>query len=465
MLGPFEMTAPTPVPQHAGVAPTSIYFPNAVGKIVIGLVLLAALTAPWTGVKLPSGGAPADVLIVLSLGVIALMVVFGDLRFSIPVWPLFPCVAIATCVLVRHLDPSPAYVRVLRMQIYGYYPDDITKALFWFFAILFVPTAIVACSAIDRRAPVWTMGAFVVGTTVSSAVAIGDLIGLTPHIGRFLGESTQICTYTCFNAGGGVRMNGLTDHPNTLGITVAISVPVAVYFLATMQRKWIPAVSLVLLFGGILASGSRGAQAVTPLCALASVFCIPKGRSVGRIRSIAIIGMIVGGVVALLALPTQVRQRLFRAFSGSSDAAGSDSERLRLFRAAIADWQAHPVFGSGIRHLVEAHNIYLQFLASGGLVLAMAMLVYFLLILHDSWQLSSQGLIYARFLMISLGTWLVLGLVENAIADRYLYYAVGSIAALSWIHLPGRRNGPPIVESHREHAPAFVIGSARNASS
>jgi O-antigen ligase len=321
------------------------------------------------------------------------------------------------------------------MQLYGYYPDDVTKALFWLFAILFVPSAVIACMAIDRRSAVWTMGAFVTGTTLSSGVAIADLIGLTPNIGRALGQSTQICLYKCINAGSGARMNGLTDHPNTLGITAAISIPIAIYFMSTMHRKWIAAIALVVLFGGILASGSRGAQAAAPLCALIAVLWTPKDPSLGHARSIVTLGTVLGGFAILLILPSRVRQSLFRIFEGSPDASGSNSERFTLLRAALADWQAHPVFGSGIRHIVEAHNIYLQFLASGGVVLAMSMLIYFFLVLRASWQLSSQGIAYARFLMISIGTWLVLGLVENAVADRYLYYSVGCVAALASVNL------------------------------
>jgi hypothetical protein len=410
---------------------TSISFPEGVGKCVIGLVLLAALTAPWTGIKLASGGAPADIFVVLALGIVGLMVVFGDLRFSIPSWTFVPCVAIALCVFVRQIDPPQLYVRVLRMQLYGYYPDDVTKALFWIFAIVFVPTAIIACTAIDIRAAVWTMGAFVVGTTISSGIAVTDLIGLTPNIGRMVGESTQICAYTCFNAGGGARMNGLTDHPNTLAMTAAISIPIAMYFLATMSRKWLAAAALVVLFGGILASGSRGAQVAAPVCAIGAMLAMPKGGSLAITRWISVLGAVSGGLVILMVIPSRVRQGVFRIFDGSQDALGSDSERVKLLRAGVEDWYSNPVFGSGISHIVEAHNIYVQFLASGGLVLAMAMLVYFFFVFRECWQLSEHQNVYARFLMISIGTWLVLGLVENAVTDRYLYYAVGCIAALA----------------------------------
>ena len=417
----------------------TVEMPISGGRVVIGAVVLAAFTAPWTGFKLATGGAPADVLIVLALGLVGLLVVFGDLRFSVPSWPLIPCLVILICVFVRQIDPIPAYVRVLQMQLYGYYPDDLKKALFWIFALLLVPTAIVACSAIDQRAVVWTMAAFVAGTVVSCVVALTDLIGLTPNIGQIVGERTQICTYRCFNAGLGARMNGLTDHPNTLGITALISIPIAVYFLSTMRRKWIAAIALVVLFGGVLASGSRGAQAVAPVCALAAVLCTPTRDSVPHAKPIVLLGSVLGGLAVLALLPSRVRQGLFRVFDTSQDASGSNSERFNLLRSAFADWQANPVFGSGIRHLVEAHNIYLQFLASGGVVLTLAMLAYFFLVFHAGWQLSGEGVVYARYLMISIATWLVVGLVENAIADRYLYYSVGSVAALASVQYQRRR--------------------------
>jgi hypothetical protein len=414
---------------------TLVTFPQATGKIVIGLVLVAALTAPCTGIKLSSGGAPADAFIVLALSVVGLMVIFGDLRFSLPNWPVVPCLAIAICVLVRQIDPAPSYVRVFRLQIYESAPDDVTKALFWMFAIIFIPSAIVACMAIDRRSAVWIMAAFVSGATLSSGVAVTDLIGLTPNIGRTLGEGTQICAYKCVNAGLGARMNGLADHPNTLGLTAAISIPIVMYFMTTMSRKWIAAIALVVLFGGILASGSRAAQAAAPLCALVGMLLMPKSRPLGLARTISALGAVLGGLIVLMTLPSHVRQELFRIFDNSRDALGSDSERLKVFRAGMADWQAHPIFGSGISHIVEAHNIFLQFLASGGMVLAMSMLIYFFVVFRQAWILSSRGIIFARFLMLSVGTWLVLGLVENAITDRYLYYTIGCIAALASANL------------------------------
>jgi hypothetical protein len=436
------------------VAPStvgSIEIPSYSGRIAVGLVLLAAFTAPCTGIKLSSGGAPADVFIVLSLGIAGLMATFGNLRFRLPSWPILPCLAIGLCVLVRQIDPAPTYIRVLRMQVYGHSPDDIMKALFWIFALVFVPAAVVACRAIERRSTVWIMASFVAGSALSSLVAVTDFIGVTPNIGRALGDATQICTYRCFNAGLGARMNGLTDHPNTLGMTATLSIPIAMYFVSTMRRKWIAVIAIIALFGGILVSGSRGAQAAAPFCALAGLLIMPRGPSQGRhTRTISVLAAVLGGLVVLMAMPSHARQGILRIFDTSKDALGSDSERAELLRSAIQDWHSYPVFGAGISHIVEAHNIYLQFLASGGVVLAMAMLVYFFVVLRESWTLARQGVVLARFLMLSVVTWLVLGLVFNAVTDRYLFYTIGCIAALAWASAnePGEGTKPRPLAAH-----------------
>lgn len=421
---------------------TSISFSPAAGRVAIGFVLLAALTVTWNGIKLPAVGVPADIFILLSLVISGFMVVFGDLRFSVPIWQLIPCLAILMCVLVRQFDPAPYYLRVLRFQVQGYKPESATKALFWLFAILIVPLAIIACIAIERRAAVWTMGAYVTGATLSSVVAITDLTGVTPHIGRSLAAVTGARS-SLFNADlSDNRVPGLSDHPNTLGFTAVLSIPIVIYFIGTMRRKWIGAIALIVLFGGILACGSRGAQAVAPLVALAAMLWMPNRRSLTRVFSISALAVVVAGVLLLVSLPSDVRQGVFRVIQGvNSDQyavsaiSASDAERLSVLRNGVADWQLYPVFGAGIRHIVEAHNIYVQLLAAGGVVLAVAMLVYWFWMLRDCWRLSKLGIVYARFLMLSIGSWLILGMVENFVTDRYVYFAIGCVAGLASVNL------------------------------
>jgi hypothetical protein len=61
--------------------------------------------------------------------------------------------------------------------------------------------------------------------------------------------------------------------------------------------------------------------------------------------------------------------------------------------------------------------------------------------LLDAWRLSNIGVVYARFLILSIGGWLTLGLVENQLTERGIYFAVGCIAGLASTYLSNRRGG------------------------
>jgi hypothetical protein len=71
------------------------------------------------------------------------------------------------------------------------------------------------------------------------------------------------------------------------------------------------------------------------------------------------------------------------------------------------------------------------------------MSIYWFAMLRDCWRLSGVGVVYARFLMISIGAWLALGLVENQLTERGVYFTVGCIAGLASTYLAG---GPGAVE-------------------
>jgi hypothetical protein len=414
---------------------TSIFFPSAVKTAAMGSLLLAGLTVTWTGLRLPGMGDPADLLVAFSFGLCALMVVFGDLRYAIPLWSLIPVVAIVACVLVRQFDPPPFYLQVIRLQIVGPGPNSLLKAVFWLFAIIIVPQTIIACTAIDRRVAVWTMTAYVTGTAISCGVAVVDLTGLT-NLGRSLpgNLTTPLINSTVDSSN---RMPGLTDHPNALGFTAVVSIPIVVYLMGTMRRRWIGVVMLIALLGGILASGSRGAQVVAPLALLAAVLWSPKKRSTARFFSISAFALVLAGVLILVSIPSNIRDSILRVTSFLSAGNASNTDRLELLGNGLLDWRLYPIFGEGIRHILEAHNIYVQLLAAGGLVLFGTMLIYWFAMLRDCWRLSAMGVVYARFLMISIGAWLALGLVENQLTERGAYFTVGCIAGLASAYLAG----------------------------
>jgi O-antigen ligase len=256
-----------------------------------------------------------------------------------------------------------------------------------------------------------------------------DLLRLT-HIASSL--TYQQSTANPLEYEWGQRYAGLSDHPNMLGMVCVISLPFVIYFMSRMRRTWIPGIAFIALSAGLLASGSRGAQAISLLTLVVAVLCLPNNRTTIRAISLSISIMVAAGVVLLFTILAG-SWRLFVRFTGGGDpyeAQRSNERRFALIEQAWTDWQKYPLFGAGIRHISEAHNVYLQLLAAGGVVLAAGILAYFFCILRDCWRLSRHGIILARFLMISIATWLVLGAVENELVDRELYFTVGCVAAL-----------------------------------
>jgi O-antigen ligase len=230
------------------------------------------------------------------------------------------------------------------------------------------------------------------------------------------------------------RFSGLSDHPNHLGYTILICVPIVIYFMSRMRHKWIPSGALIVLALGLLPTGSRAAQALAPVFAVAAILCIPKesrGPAV-RAASVTVFAAISIAAVSLFTILADKRANIWRITGAGADAAqGANDDRIKVFKQAWTDWQTYPVFGAGIRHVVEAHNIALQLLAAGGIVLFGAMAVYFFCVLRDCLRLWKHGVVIARFLLLSVVAWLVFGLVENQLTDPELYFNIGCVAALS----------------------------------
>ncbi len=395
--------------------------PAIIGRAGIALIMMAAATATWGLIKFPMGGV-ADMFLLAAIGLAGIATLFGDLRFKLPWWVFVPPVAILICVIVRQLDATPYYLRVLRYQVTYYKPESVVKGAFWIFAMLAVPLGIAACTGWDRRVPRWVMGSYVTGVAISSLVALTDLAGLT-HVSEGIGYASN-----------NLRQPGLTEHPNTLGFTCVISIPFVVYFISTVKRKWqwLPALAFIILLGGVAATGSRGAQVMVPVVLLGSFLFVKNKRETARTVALAVSGALLVAVTLLITvLPANIRDDLYRFGSSTSATQNSNDDRLILLRLAVGDFSRYPIFGAGIRHVVEAHNIYLQILAAGGVVLGIAMLVYWGAILFDCWTLGRLDNSFGYYLLISIIAWMILGAIENQLTDRHFYYTVGCIAAIS----------------------------------
>lgn len=398
-------------------------------RVAIGALLIAAMTSTWGGIVLPFGTI-ADMVILIPAGIVGLHIL-GGFRCGLRFWIWIPPIAIVVCLTLRFLIPAPYYILVTRYQLTPYAPNNFGKGVVWIVALLLIPILVVTCSNWDRRFPRWLMAAYVVGTSASCVVAITDVLGITA-LSEFFGTDN----YTS-------RQSGLSVHANMLGFTSALSIPLMMYFLVSAKRKWPPAIGMPILFAGVVLSGSRAVQAASLVILLICTLLSPNKRA--AVRQLAVtIGVTAATVsVALFVLNPKVFKDLFR-IGETNETVGSDTSRLLLAKEALRDIQQYPVLGLGLKHIVEAHNIYLQLFAAGGILLAIPVLFYWGFIVRDCLLLTHRGVGLAPYLGVYMLVWLVVGVVENQLTDRLLYYAVGCIAALASLNLTASSRAPAV---------------------
>ncbi len=413
------------------MAGSAIKVPELIPRLTLLCLLLAAFTTTWNGLRFLPAGQIGDVFLALTLALVMGLVIFSDLRFTTPTWIWIAPIAVMLVTAIRYLDPIPYSKIIMRYTEPPFAPNNLPKTAFWIIALVGVPVAIIACTKLYPRTPQMVMGAFTAGVCLSAAVGVSDLMGYT-HIAVTYGSQNPVET----------RSLGLTFHANFLGVTCVIAIPLALYFIdfVRWKWKWLPALALICLFGGVLASGSRGAQVAAVLAAAAAVLIAPKGN---RNFVQSLLGLGLAGVVVLAfaqiflgdVLSALVR---FGGGTGSMDVGTSDQTRTRLTAQALEDFQDYPVAGLGMKSITNAHGIYLQLLQAGGMILFIGLVVYWIWCLVDGFRLQRMGHPVARYLMVSICAWLVLGLIENQLTDRMLYYTVGCIAALSATYLSVR---------------------------
>jgi len=436
--------------------PGAVAFPPWLSKTVVGCFLVASFTATWGGIYL-GGIQTADIFLFLTLVVTVAMVVFGNLRFAIPWWLWAPAVALFVCFTALIYSPIPDAYSGLRYEyesIILTLPPAGVESAFWLVALLAVPIAAIACTALDSRVPKWIVAWFLAGVAVSSLIALTDLTNLT-HVSRNL-TTTLRPGYQFDNH----RQTGLTDHPNTLGLVCTIAVPFAVHFISESRRRWLPCIALVLLCGGVVASGSRGAQMVFPAAGLVAIVVSPHRKKVVGWLAATLTAAVLGGLTALTQLAPGILDKLFR-FDDNGSSVGSNEQRASLHLQAWNDFKNYPIFGIGIKHIAEAHNIYLQMMSAGGIVLVAGMLIYWFGTLRSCWLAKRSGEALGAYLMLSVIASLVIGVLENDLTDRFLYYTIGCAAALAATYrVETRASHPPDQKTPAGHVTA-AVGPAR----
>jgi hypothetical protein len=227
----------------------------------------------------------------------------------------------------------------------------VAKALTFFVSFVFVYFMIT--SVIRRReSAVMLLRILALGLTLIAVAALierrtgynvfNHLHSVLPFL-RFegAGEVTRF---------GRLRVLGPAQHPIALGATLAVGVPLTVYFARVEGRRWMIATFLLLL--GAMGTGSR--TAVVMLITAAVVFLALKPRETKRfwpalLPALLLTHFLVPGAIGSLRnafFPPGgiiAQQSLLPAGENPNLAGG----RLRQFSPMLREAAHHPIFGEG----------------------------------------------------------------------------------------------------------------------
>jgi O-antigen ligase len=430
---------------RAGVGDEPTWHP-----VVMVLTGIAVLTITWNGFPPASISAP-DLVLIFALIAIGYCWFQGRIPLWIPGWLVAAGgILIASQLLNQFFfvpspppDPPPSFTP----------PGPPLLTLFRFeLAFLVVPIVIGAVASSWRRVNLLA-NLWLVSATVSAAIATFD--GFT---GAGLGTSI-----TGVEVNEGSRAAGLAIHPNTFALTCAMTLPIALLRAVQLRGAWRGAaiVAAGLLSSGVLVSGSRVGLVSLVLAVGLTALLIPKLRT-----RIVVVGL-TGVVLMVLVAPTNnpLLEGIDR-LSGGGDSSQATGQRTDQFHESLTIALDHPVTGIGFQVVADAHSLPLQFWETAGFLGIVAIVLYSAGVFRTGWRLyREQGLPrgspqLAGALTISFAVWLIAGLLQNEIADRYIYVPVGLLLGLGLVAKAGgsepHRSERESDSAPRKFAPAAV---------
>lgn len=400
------------------LAPASLRAP--LDQAALGLLTLSMIGMTWNGVRLGGSLAVSDVFLLLAAAAATPALFDRRLRrqFMLPAWITIPALVISLIGLISmvFLDDSLVSLAGLLRLIA---------------AMVLVPAVIGAIGGEQRALP-WLVDMWILSAMVNSAVAIGDY-GL--HLG--IGEKVT----HVISAG---RSTGLTSHSNHLGVAMCMTTPLVLGRMVVAKTRVLRVsffLALCVLGLSVLSTGSRGALVAYVLGVLIGTAMLPpeiRGRTLKWVFVAGIAGVLMAG----LAFRGEALNSLKRLTGGDTavqvQVADSDRERQGLRQESIDQFESNPVLGSGLVNARDAHLIYLQLAASTGLAGVTAFLAFLAgsvatsrKIFRDP-NLDREASAIVAAAGASVVIWALLGLVENQLADRYLYVPTGFIVAGLW---------------------------------
>ena len=414
----------------------------------------------WNGFRLGGGGvaqggagALNNIFLVISVGATFGHTVVSRRPIRIPPWMLAAAGGLVMAAMLTLLFPPDDHWRNESMLSYrtealtpvdglvGSRPDLLTL-LQWEIGLVLIPVMLMLVAPTARRVKL-LIDLFVVSCLVNAGAGLLDYDGIdvSPYGGV---------------AGG--RATGLTLHPNYLSLTCTIAIPLALYWI-TRGGRWrtVGVASTLLLLAGAYVSGGRAGAVTAPLALIATVALLPQlRRALGFV--IPLTGILIVAALAFTGAGDRALEQL--RFDGDSTVRGSNSAREELAELAIDQFEASPIHGVGFGVIQDAHSIYLQLLASGGIIALLCFATYMGGLLMSTLRLrAGPERDVATAIALGLAMWLINGAINSQLADKYLYVLPGLLVALyyateAWKKAPEPRPAPPVRTAGARPLPA-----------
>jgi hypothetical protein len=410
----------------------------------------AAFTLPWNG-WLVAGVRPGDGLIIVALMAFVAAGAGGTFP-KLPWWVKQLAFMVLLVAILHEVVPTDPHYLAERIVVnaggqpvtpnYHGLLSNMGAAFKFLVGVVAIPLAFGFPAMRNPRTVGWLAATYSAGAGLSGLVAFLDRVA-GAGIGHLL---------TRFPAVSGGRQPGFSGHPNFLAAGCALAIPVALWLLFSPERRirWLGFGVLLGNAVGIYASGSRGGVVCLVFATIVSVFVLPRARPY-------VLPFLLGAgalSVSVIALVPSLAQSILRTTRlGGSDTSGSASNFVRALVGdqGWRDFHHSPIDGIGFQVATEASNVYIQELASGGLLLFVALTVYMLGAMYASYKLMPQHYLAAA-LLVSLITAAALNYVEADLTDRFYYVPGALVVALMCATFQRERGAAADVPAAAENA-------------
>ncbi|QKJ20265.1 O-antigen ligase family protein [Microbacterium hominis] len=387
------------------------------GRAAAIVIALAAFTGSWTGFRI-AGLNISDYLLVLAALLVVWSTVTRRWRLIVQWWSVIPVVVLAVYAAIGFVvfdHPLIGSKNASRFVAGTAVGDELSGALLLVarMALSLTVVALLVANyfgAEQRTTDLRRLGAWWAwGAAVSAAFAIAQ---------HYLGVADLPFQFHIISP----RANGFANHPNSLGQSVALALPILV-LLTLSRRRLVRLLAIASTVLGILAvylSGSRAALLIGTASVIVSVaYVMVKSRWRAWLLPA---GAVMVAVALLVAGPILATTRF-------GDPAGAESTGFRLVALDTA-WRwfgQSPLFGVGVASWI-GEMVPLIVLTSGGIV-------YFLVFY------GSLAVPLVRRPLCPVDPWLVIlvitglgvlafGVLNNAIVERYLYWPLALLFAM-----------------------------------